>query len=42
MQTIERTEELASRINEMIMAGDVQLPALPEVAIRAQEILSSP
>jgi len=42
VQTIEQTEELASRINEMIMKGDVQLPALPEVAIRAQEILSSP
>lgn len=41
VQTIERTDEIASRINALIMTGDVQLPALPEVAIRAQEILSS-
>ena len=42
MQTVQRTEEsLSSRITDMIMTGDVQLPPLPEVAIRAQEILSS-
>lgn len=37
----ETTGSLASQIRELVEADEVQLPPLPEVAVRVQEILSS-
>lgn len=42
MQHVEMTDtSLASRLTELVRSGEVQLPALPEVAVKAREMLSS-
>ena len=42
MEAVQETgQSLAFRIREMVTADEVQLPPLPEVAMRVQEILSS-